>query len=370
LLNSPDAKVLYEQHSPLCFEFKLNMNKTLNSIDLDMVHLISAKLQAWNTGAEAAPRVAMVSGTGGKAFCAGGDIVSIYRLWKEGADTQARVKFFADEYLMDYSLTTMSPIQVALWNGIVMGGGVGVSCHAPIRIATEKSVYAMPETAIGFFCDVGGSYFLSRVKNNINLGLYLGLTGQRLKADDLVQWGVATHYVTTDKLDDLRQDIAANVQQSHTRADVEAIIGRYSDNSAADRPIAGMEHINEIFTPEGTIQDLMDRLEKKKDTEFAQSALKKINAMSPLSLAVVFEQIKRGQSMDLKSVFEMEYNMAQGFMEHTEFFEGVRALLVDKDRSPKWKHASIRDVTPEDVAFFFDRNEQMNLDISKSMYGL
>ena len=186
LLNAPDAKVLYEQHSPLCFEFKLNMNKTLNSIDLDMVHLISDKLQSWAKGAEPAPRVVLISGTGGKAFCAGGDIVSIYNLRKEGADKTSMSRFFADEYLMDYSLTTMTPIQIALWNGIVMGGGVGVSCHSPIRIATEKSMYAMPETAIGFFCDVGGSYFLSRVKNNINLGLYLGLTGHRLKAEDLV----------------------------------------------------------------------------------------------------------------------------------------------------------------------------------------
>lgn len=153
---------------------------------MDMVHLISAKLQPWALGTETAPRVVMISGTGGKAFCAGGDIVSIYNLNKNGASKDEKGQFFADEYLMDYSLTTMSPIQIALWNGIVMGGGVGVSCHSPIRIATEKSMYAMPETAIGFFCDVGGSYFLSRVKNNINLGIYLGLTGHRLKAQDLV----------------------------------------------------------------------------------------------------------------------------------------------------------------------------------------
>lgn len=107
----------------------------------------------------------------------------------------------------------MRPLQIALWNGITMGGGVGVSCHAPIRVATEATVYAMPETGIGFFTDVGGSYFLSRVKNNINLGLYLGLTGHRLKAQDLVQWGVATHFVAVDKLDDLRKDIVSNVNQ-------------------------------------------------------------------------------------------------------------------------------------------------------------
>ena len=254
LLNSPDSKVIYEQHSPLCFEFKLNVNKTLNSIDIDMVRAIGKQLHSWKSGhGQPVPRVVMISGTGGKAFCAGGDIVSIYKLWKAGATTEAKSDFFAKEYIVDYSLTTMKPILVALWNGIVMGGGVGVSCHSPIRIATEKSMYAMPETAIGFFCDVGGSYFLSRVKGNINLGMYLGLTGHRLKAQELLQWGVATHYVTTDKLDDLRKDIAENVKENHTETDVAQIVEKYSDSSAQSAPIDNLEEINEIFRPDGTI---------------------------------------------------------------------------------------------------------------------
>jgi len=115
-----------------------------------------------------------------------------------------------------------------------MGGGVGVSCHAPIRVATDKTVYAMPETGIGFFTDVGGSYFLSRVKGNISLGLYLGLTGHRLKAQDLVQWGVATHYVPVEELDNLRADIINNVSQSSTDEDISAIVDARSDFSAKD----------------------------------------------------------------------------------------------------------------------------------------
>lgn len=183
ILNSPDAKVIYDQYSPDVFEFKLNHNKALNSVDLDMITLLNEKLFEWNKSSSP-PRVAMISGTGGKAFCAGGDIVSIYNasIGKEGYPDSLKAEFFADEYLADYSLTQMKPTQIAIWNGIVMGGGVGVSCHSPIRISTDNTVYAMPETGIGFFTDVGGSYFLSRVKNNINLGMYLGLTGHRLKA--------------------------------------------------------------------------------------------------------------------------------------------------------------------------------------------
>ena len=249
--------MLYEQHTPDVFEFKLNNNITLNSIDLDMVDLICTQLKAWDASASN-PRVALISGTGGKAFCAGGDIVSIYNahVGKPGFDSSIKQKFFADEYLQDYQLTNMRPLQIALWNGITMGGGVGVSCHAPIRVATEATVYAMPETGIGFFTDVGGSYFLSRVKNNINLGLYLGLTGHRLKAKDLVQWGVATHFVPVAKLDDLRQDIAQNVTQSSTDDEIRAIVNSHSDQDAGKEPIANLDEINAIFKPDGTIHDL------------------------------------------------------------------------------------------------------------------
>ena len=129
-------------------------------------------------------------------------------------------EFFAQEYLLDYSLTTMSPLQIAIWNGIVMGGSVGVSCHSKIRIATDNTVYAMPETGIGFFTDVGGSYFLSRVHNNISLGLYLGLTGFRLKSRDLVRWGVATHFVPSERLEALKFDISQNVKKENSFEDI------------------------------------------------------------------------------------------------------------------------------------------------------
>jgi len=169
-----------------------------------MIHFLSKKLYSWKTGIETVPRVVMISGTGGKAFCAGGDIVDYYRLWKKGGEMAAIDRLCTDEYLSYYALATMDPIQIAIWNGIVMGGGIGISFNSPIRIATEKTVWAMPEAAIGYFCNTGGSYFLSRLGNNSNLGMYLGLTGTRLRADELVQWGAATHYVPTDKLDSMR----------------------------------------------------------------------------------------------------------------------------------------------------------------------
>lgn len=164
----------------------MNAPKNLNSLDLEMVHLMLRRLKQWHSEPDITPRVLLVSGVGGKAFCAGGDIKNIYESGTGKADSKIKSQFFHDEYVLDYSLTQMKPCQISIWNGIVMGGGVGVSVHAPIRVATDNTVFAMPETGIGFFTDVGGSYFLPRIRNSIHLGLYLGLTGHRLKAKELV----------------------------------------------------------------------------------------------------------------------------------------------------------------------------------------
>lgn len=145
-------------------EIKLNAPKNLNSLDMEMVHIMLQRVCKWNAEPSSAPRVALISGTGGKAFCAGGDIKQVYESGTGKIDPSIKQQFFHDEYVLDYFLTQMKPLQISLWNGIVMGGGVGVSVHAPIRVATDNSVFAMPETGIGFFTDVGGSYFLSRVK--------------------------------------------------------------------------------------------------------------------------------------------------------------------------------------------------------------
>ena len=172
------SKVLVEKHTPFVTEWKLNAPKVLNSVDTEMCELMIGELKKWHAEQDH-PRALLMSGMGGKAFCAGGDIVSLYKAHTTpGADKSILADFFAREYLLDYSLSQMSKTrQISLWNGICMGGGVGLTWHSPVRVATDNSMYAMPETAIGFFTDVGGSYFLSRVKGDISLGLYLGLTG-------------------------------------------------------------------------------------------------------------------------------------------------------------------------------------------------
>ena len=167
LSTATEQKVLFEEMSPSVLHVKLNSPKSLNSVDLPMVNLILDELKQWRKDPEKVPRVMMLSGVGGKAFCAGGDVVSVYKSAKGLIpDKTIPAQFFAREYLMDYTLSMMRATrQISIWNGICMGGGVGLTWHSPIRVATDNSMYAMPETAIGFFTDVGGSYFLSRMRN-------------------------------------------------------------------------------------------------------------------------------------------------------------------------------------------------------------
>ena len=229
-----------------------------------------------------------MSGAGGKAFCAGGDIMALYNagIEKAGSDKNVLAEFPASEYLLDYSMVTMKPYQIALWNGVVMGGGVGLSCHAPIRVATDNTLYAMPETGIGFFTDVAGSYFLPRIKGNSCIGMFLGLTGHRLKARDVVTWGVATHFVPQEKMETLKNDIIHNVSENSSDKDIEEIVNAHAEEDTGSIP--DLDHINRAFTSDGTVQDIVSRLESS-DTDFARKTLKRLSGLSPLSLGVVFE---------------------------------------------------------------------------------
>ena len=365
-----NPKVIKEYLNDNVFRFTLNNIKTLNSLDMDMIHLLWEQLTEWHKNPSKVPRVVFMRGAGEKAFCAGGDIKSIYDGGVNEINPNVPKEFFAREYIVDYALTQMKPVQISVWNGIVMGGGVGVSVHSPIRIATEKTVFAMPETRIGFFTDVGGSYFLSRLKDNINLGIYLGVTGHRLKAKDCLKWGVATNYMETNKLEDLYKTMTENARPDSSFEEIKEIVDSYSDNNVDGEPIPE-DIINHCFQPDNIrnitqrLADIADDKVKGYDKEFSKKWLSQISEASPISCAVVVEQIKRGKNMTLEEVFEMEYGISQGFMEYGEFYEGVRALLIDKDQKPKWKHRVITDVTDDDLAFFFDRPEKLDLDLSK-----
>ncbi|XP_053804261.1 3-hydroxyisobutyryl-CoA hydrolase, mitochondrial isoform X3 [Vidua chalybeata] len=295
----------------------LNRPKALNALNLSMIQQIYPQIKTWEQDPETF--LIIIKGTGGKAFCAGGDIRG-----------------------------TCKKPYVALIDGITMGGGVGVSVHGHFRVATEKTVFAMPETAIGLFPDVGGGYFLPRLSGKI--GYYLALTGCRLKGRDVLRVGIATHFVESEKLPALEKDLIA--LKSPSKEKIADLLNSYHMKCTIDQEKEfalheHMEKINSLFSA-NSMEEIVKKL-KQDGSPFAMKQLETINKMSPTSLKLTLRQLREGASMSLQEVLRMEYRLSQACMKGHDFYEGVRAVLIDKDQSPKWKPAALEEVSDEFV---------------------
>ncbi|XP_046941926.1 3-hydroxyisobutyryl-CoA hydrolase, mitochondrial isoform X2 [Lynx rufus] len=299
----------------------LNRPKFLNALNLNMIRHIYPQLKNWEQDPETF--LIIIKGAGGKAFCSGGDIRG----------------------------SCQKPY-VALIHGITMGGGVGVSVHGQFRVATEKSLFAMPETAIGLFPDVGGGYFLPRLQGK--LGYFLALTGFRLKGRDVYAAGIATHFVDSEKLGMLEEDLIA--LKSPSKENIADVLEAYHTKSKIDQDKSfileeHMDKINSCFSA-NTVEQIIENLQQD-GSSFALEQLKVINKMSPTSLKITLRQLMEGSSKTLQEVLIMEYRLSQACMGGHDFHEGVRAVLIDKDQSPKWKPANLKEVTEEDLNSYF-----------------
>ncbi|XP_034641949.1 3-hydroxyisobutyryl-CoA hydrolase, mitochondrial [Trachemys scripta elegans] len=270
--------------------------------------------------------------------------------------------FFREEYILNNAVGTCQKPYVALIDGITMGGGVGLSVHGHFRVATEKTLFAMPETAIGLFPDVGGGYFLPRLSGKI--GYYLALTGFRLKGRDLQKAGIATHFVESEKLPALEEDLIA--LKSPSKEKVADVLNSYHMKCKIDQEKQfvldeHMDKINSLFSA-NTMEEIIQNL-KQDGSPFALKQLETINKMSPTSLKMTLRQLREGASMNLQDVLTMEYRLSQACMSGHDFYEGVRAVLIDKDQVPKWKPATLEEVTDEfvDNCFKSLRNSDLKL---------
>ncbi|KAH1185123.1 3-hydroxyisobutyryl-CoA hydrolase, mitochondrial isoform X1 [Mauremys mutica] len=322
----------------------MNRPKALNALNLSMIRQIYPQLKTWEKDPETF--LILIKGTGGKAFCAGGDIRAITDAGKVG-DRLAQ-DFFREEYILNNAVGTCQKPYVALIDGITMGGGVGLSVHGQFRVATEKTLFAMPETAIGLFPDVGGGYFLPRLSGKI--GYYLALTGFRLKGRDLQKAGIATHFVQSEKLPALEEDLIA--LKSPSKENVADVLNSYHMKCKIDQEKQfvldeHMDKINSLFSA-NSMEEIIQNL-KQDGSPFALKQLETINKMSPTSLKMTLRQLRDGASMNLQDVLTMEYRLSQACMSGHDFYEGVRAVLIDKDQVPKWKPATLEEVTDEFV---------------------
>jgi enoyl-CoA hydratase len=315
----------------------LNRPEALNALTAAMCREFDGLLAQW--AADPAVTAVVVKGAGDRAFCAGGDIRAIYDAAREGRDDG---DFFRDEYRLVRRVHRFPKPYISLIDGIVMGGGAGISINGRYRIVTERTMFAMPETAIGIFPDVGATRFLPSCPGKI--GLYLGLTGARLKAADMIMAGIATHYVPRDRLDALVTSLAAQTEAA-------AAIARVAADPGPSTIAAQREDIDRCFGGE-SVAEILARL-RAEDSDWAHDAVAACERSSPTSLKITMRQLAEGAA-DIEHALTLEFRMTRHILAAHDFFEGIRAQIVDRDRAPKWSPATLAEVTPTSVARYFE----------------
>jgi enoyl-CoA hydratase/carnithine racemase len=331
----------------------LNRPAALNALSLGMVEELRAALQRFAANPDI--RGVLLRGAGEKAFCAGGDVRALYDSFRDAGTLHD--EFFAREYPLDYQLHLFPKPYIALMNGIVMGGGMGLAQGSKLRVAGDRTRMAMPEVAIGFFPDVGATYFLSRLPGA--LGVYLALTGTQIRAADTLYVGLADHYLAPAAIQGLPAALDQLQWSAHDseadRSDLEQLLRRFA-TSPGDAPLAKLRPaIDEHFAAAG-VSELLASLQRESRPDYAQWATdtrKLLLARSPTMLAVTLRQIRLGRSMNLADCLRMELGMVRQCFAHGDFMEGVRAVIVDKDNSPRWRPPRIEDVTQASVDAIF-----------------
>jgi len=350
-----EADVVFSVRGKIGF-ILLNRPKALNALTGEMCRQIRQRLERWSE--DRTVEAVIIEGEGEKAFCAGGDVVQVARSAREGTDDWWR--FFYNEYRMNSAIKHFPKPYIALLDGITMGGGVGLSVHGAYRVATERTVFAMPETGLGLIPDVGGSYFLPRLPGAT--GMYLALTGYRAKSADCRYLGVATHYVPSERLTELKADMT----EARNPLDL-AQAGVMLDDASEDldeAPLAENRAAIDKHFAQDSVQSIIESLAAD-PSDWAQRTHADLLTKSPTSMQLTFAALRRGASLDLDACLKMEYRIVNRIMTmDNDFFEGVRALLVDKDKTPHWRPDSLAEISEEDIEAHFEDLEDGELDLA------
>ncbi|MBY8866188.1 enoyl-CoA hydratase/isomerase family protein [Streptomyces sennicomposti] len=317
----------------------LNRPRAINALDHEMVRRIDAALTAWEH--DPAVETVVVSGAGERGLCAGGDIRAVHDDARDG-DGSAAAAFWRDEYRLNARIARYPKPYVALMDGIVMGGGVGVSAHGSVRIVTERSRVAMPETGIGFVPDVGGTYLLGLAPGE--LGTHLALTGAQIGAGDALLCGLADHYVPSAALPGLVADLAD--------LPVHDALERHVQPPPQGELAARREWIDACYAA-GTVEEIVRRLLGHGDPA-AKEAAETLLTKSPTSLKVTLAALRRARRLGpLERVLDQEYRVSCACLRSPDLVEGIRAQVIDKDRDPRWSPRTLAEVSDADVEAFF-----------------
>lgn len=342
-------EVLFSVNDHGVARITLNRPKALNSLTTVILEQIKEKLQQWEKDENVF--IVILEGAGGRGLCAGGDIKMLYEAKDSPENMEAALEFFTVEYVTDELIYNFSKPMIANLDGIVMGGGVGLSYGANYRIVTERTKWAMPEMNIGFFPDVGAAYFLNKAPGH--LGRYLALTAETITAADVLYINGANAYIPSERLDEFFETLEQTAWRNEDTDDrLKTIIESYNETPENESTLAGVRNtIDEHFKHE-TVEEIITSLSED-SSEFAQKTKETMLSKSPVSLKVTLKQLITGEGQSLKQCLDTDFILAKNFMKHEDFYEGVRSVLIDRDRNPQYKYKELSDVSDDFVASFF-----------------
>lgn len=324
----------------------LNRPQALNALTYEMVVELHAQLRAWEN--DDSIKFVLLEGAGDKAFCAGGDIRALYDAGPDNSEYST--KFFGNEYRLNLAIKSYPKPYVSMMDGIVMGGGVGLSVPGRRRIVTEKTRCAMPETSIGIFPDVGGTYFLSRAPDNI--GAYLGLTGDRMDAANCIYAGFADCMVPSDQLPELTAALCGAEFGSDVLAEIDALIQSFKRDPGPASLATLTTEMPGVFANASMMQIFTDLEELA--TEKSLKTLKSLKQKSPTSLKVTLQALRSAGDMNFAECISQEYRIIMRIIKNADFFEGARAIVIEKDGAPKWQPATLDQVSDDHVESYFE----------------
>ena len=351
---SGDGEILVGQDGGLA-ALIINRPRALNALTLDNYRRIDPAMRAW--AADPAVRAVVVRSAGDRAFCAGGDVRAVYEAGLGiGANSELHAVFFREEYGLIRFIHRFPKPYIAIMDGITMGGGAGISVNGGYRIATERALFAMPETGIGLFPDVGATHFLNRCPGHI--GRYLGLTGARLHAADTLYCGFATHFVPRELI---AEPIAAlgeiSREAGSERHQIDVLLGHFAADPGP-APLAALRPSIDRCFADGTVEVILDALVAEAaaggaHAGWAAETRAGLLTKSPTSLKITLRQLTIGKAYDLDAALSLEYRLTQHVMAGHDFYEGVRATLIDKDQQPRWQPATLAEVTDDMIDAYF-----------------
>lgn len=325
----------------------LNRQQALNALTHEMILALSHQLTRWELDANI--HAVVIQAVEGRAFCAGGDVRTLYQNGVQ--NSKASLTFFNDEYRLNHQIYMFKKPYIALMDGLTFGGGVGISLHGKYTVASERFIFAMPETSIGFFPDIGASHLLSqRIEA---YGLYLGLTGAHVDYKLAHALGLIHTVMPAAKFPALLTELIEMDLSKTPYQAIEACFASYQDPLPLSYYFEFLEIMNRCFGYPLNISDIISRLNAE-TSPWAAETLQTLLQKSPISLCVTLEQFKRAKDKTLAQCLEMDYTLAYHFMQHADFYEGVRALLIDKDKLPQWASKTLQDITQEQINAYFE----------------